>query len=776
MKISIKIALIMSMLLLGVTLVFSAVIYKEKRSDLLNRVDERLYASALFAHSLLGEDYHDEITGPTHFSKEEYLAIIDQYNTICKEQGLQYLWSLMKFDGQLVFTSSTTQGHNVSSGQHALFFDPHSSPDAYKEAFSTMQPQYQIIDDRWGIIRVVLVPFTDVHGRDYLFGASVAISFVDQLIVDTVKRASLISVIILLVGILASILVARTFSKPIIELTTVAKEIAAGHYSTRVELGGSPEIESLSSSINAMSKSIEDTIDALTNSEERLNLALNAANDGLWDWDMSKDKVYFSPRYYIMLGYEPNEFDASYEKLCELIHPEDLGKTEMLIDQGLKKGKSFHAEFRMKMKGGGWIWILSRGRLVSSDQKGRPVRMVGVHTDISHRKEIEAALRQSKHDAEVANKAKTDFLATMSHELRTPLNAMMGMLQLMAKTDLDEDQQEYATHSVEACQRLRDLLGNILDISRIEAGKIKGTEETFDSREFFTAMKVDHGNNAARKGLGFSMYVDEAIPTKLYGHKIRIEQILNNLLSNGVKFTDSGSIMLEAHALPEGKPGTVRILFTVSDSGIGIPDYMLPRIFTAFKQADSPFDRRFQGAGLGLSITKQLIDMMDGSIFVESEENVGSAFHVSVAFRLVETDKVHTATTVEHSLPQLTGRALVVEDDNINRKVLTELLKRTGVKTDGAIDGLEALKMLKKNEYNLVFMDVQMPIMDGLETTKAIRTNHEYQDVSRIPIIGVTAYAMEGDKERFIQAGMTDYVSKPLEAKRLHEILEQYLT
>lgn len=776
MKISYKIALIMSTLLLAVTMTFSGVIYYEKKKDLFSKIDEKLYTSALFARTVLGEDYHDTITGKETFSPNEYLEIIRNFNKICKQQGLQYLWSLMIYDGQLVFTSSTTEDHDVASGKHALFFDVHTNPQAYSKAFESMETQYRITEDQWGVNRVVLVPFKDARGRKHLFGASMKVSAVDQLVVDVLVRATFTSLVVLLLGIALSIWVARIFSKPIIQLKDAAEDIASGHYGTRVTLEGSPEIESLSSSINEMSFSIEQTIEALSTSEERLDLALRATSDGLWDWDTGADTFYFSPRYYTMLGYEPDEFEPLYDNWIALIHPDDVNATQKLIESTLLKGEPFRAEFRMKMKAGGWVWILSRGQVVNQEDAGSSPRMVGTHTDISLRKEAEQTLRQAKQAAEDASLAKSEFLANMSHELRTPLNGMMGMLQLLSDTSLDEEQEEYAELSVKSCRRLTELLGNILDLSRIEAGKIEGTEEEFCLRDSVKLIEDFFSRGAMQKGLDFSIHFDESVPDMFYGYKIRLDQVLSNLIGNAIKFTDFGSIRLDIQALSPIHPGVIRLLISVSDTGIGIPDFMVSRVFKAFRQVESSSSRRFQGAGLGLSITKQLVEMMGGSICVDSEDGGGSTFYVAVSFRLSAGNQPTPRETPQLSSDfSVSAPVLVVEDDAVNRLALLGVLKNQGIQAQGAIDGLEALDMLKTNEYSLIFMDVQMPVMDGLETTMAIRTASEYEHVSGIPIVAVTAHAMKGDRERIIEAGMDAYVAKPVEIDDLKAILHQFL-
>jgi signal transduction histidine kinase/CheY-like chemotaxis protein len=385
------------------------------------------------------------------------------------------------------------------------------------------------------------------------------------------------------------------------------------------------------------------------------------------------------------------------------------------------------------------------------------------------------ALMAAKEAAEVANRAKSEFLANMSHELRTPLNGIMGMLQVIESTPLTEKQEDYIESALEASGNLLTVINDILDLSRIEAGKLELCEEEFHLPDILRVVTELLRQEANKKKINLHYSVNRDIPSLLVGDSGRIRQIFFNLVGNAVKFTEQGEVHAQVDLEPaEGEPSRAKLICSVTDTGIGIPEESLQQVFEPFSQASRGHSRKFQGTGLGLSIAKRLVEAMGGEVSLKSEEGKGTTvrFHILVG--------TPSASVVEH-LPggaQLQAtpeppafRILVVEDNALNLKVVEKFLEAQGHAVIGATTGEEAFEALEKSRFNLVFMDIQLPEMDGMEATRRIRNGESGMNVSDIPIIALTAHAMKGDREKFLEAGMDDYIAKPIDLKELKKVL-----
>lgn len=511
----------------------------------------------------------------------------------------------------------------------------------------------------------------------------------------------------------------------------------------------------------------------LRESDERLQMSLEATSDGLWDWSIDAGRVYFSPGYFTMLGYEVGAFPATYDSWVALLHPDEREAVLREVSTRIQSGREFRSELRLRNKSGGWTWILARGKTIAWTRAGRPRRVVGTHTDITDRKRFEEKLVQAKEAAETANRVKDEFIANISHEVRTPLNGVMGMLQLLQTAGLSPEQREFVDIALHSSRNLLRVLNDLLDFSKIQAGKLDIREGPFDLVELVGNSLDFFRLQAGEKALELRADIDPSARGRYLGDAGRLRQILFNLVGNAVKFTEQGSIIVEVCELWHPAPGRKRLLFTVRDTGIGIAEKDLSRIFAPFSQVDGSLTRTYQGTGLGLPIVRKLVELMGGNCEVDSEPGKGT----SIRFFLV----VGTGTEADAPAfpspapgPSRSLNLLLVEDERVNRIMARRLLEGMGHTVTEAENGRACLTLLREQPgFDAVLMDIQMPLLDGLEATRAIRTAPEFVHVANIPIIGLSAHASRQDRNRALDAGMSEYLVKPFERVDLERALRR---
>jgi PAS domain S-box-containing protein len=497
-----------------------------------------------------------------------------------------------------------------------------------------------------------------------------------------------------------------------------------------------------------------------------------ADNSQNWEYWNDPDGIcqWVSPACRRISGYAVADFlGPTGIAIRDLIHPDDRGIWDEHIAR-VNSGETIHDEiqFRIVSRSGEIVHIGHVCSEIMIDGIGALGRR-GCNRDITEQYRFEQALRESKDMADAANRAKSEFLANMSHEIRTPLNGVLSMLQLLDTTGLDPEQKEYVQMATGASKRLTRLLADILDLSKVESGKLVLQETEFALEEVRQAVLDIFAPMAREKGLDLAFDLDPRLPSRMFGDEVRLRQILLNLVGNAVKYTDQGAIRVRVAPAPPTSSGEDRLplLFAVSDSGRGIPVDQIEAIFEPFVQAEGCYARRAGGVGLGLAIVKRLVALMGGTIDVESTEGRGTIMRVILPLAPAKPETPRPVAAQEPMVPTGSLAVLVVEDEAINRFAACRLLEKAGYRPTACQNGAEALELLGREHFDIVFMDIQMEGMDGIEATRRIRTEASERFDPSIPIIAMTAYAMAGDKEKFLAAGMDDYVAKPVLADQM---------
>ncbi len=642
----------------------------------------------------------------------------------------------------------------------------------------------------------------------------------------------------------------------------------------------------------------------LRRQSERLRLALESAREGTWDWDLENGLMICSEVLISMLGHEEEAVNGPRELWLGFVHPDDLAKIQASLAPHMARDvEIYECEYRLRNSSGDWWWVLDRGRVVERDEQNRPLRMVGVITSIEERKQFEDALLQAMERAEAANKAKSDFLAMMSHEIRTPMNGVIGMNSLLLEENLTPEQRELAETVRVSGEALLAIINDILDFSKIEAGKMQLESISFQPRPLVEEVVDLMAERAGAKHLDLTVLCDPRLPQQLTGDPGRLRQILLNLVSNAIKFTEAGEVTIRVR-VEMASARTTLIRCEVTDTGIGVPIEAQQRLFQSFSQVDSSTSRKYGGTGLGLVISRRLSELMNGEVGVQSEPGKGSTFWFSAQLQNVDTvveperplagryvavidpsprtreqcelqlqrlgartdsyegvpkrleddvdavvlgyravdaagwrvvqsvrglrkggvpvlyvaaawqrQQAAAAATagcqaflsrpVKHAqlaralertiAPPASGAAkltvvtdaaggpagalftrkvLLAEDNLVNQRVAVRILERLQAEVHVARNGREAVDAASQERFDLIFMDCQMPEMDGFQATQAIRLTEEVG--ARTPIIALTANAMHGDRERCEEAGMDDYLAKPVRSDELLRMLEKW--
>ncbi len=683
-------------------------------------------------------------------AQSDYATVQAILNESSAVAGIAYL-AVTDSQGRMVAISGWPRDKPLPEVDKRFTLDDHGAGPRFDVA-----SPIALAGQNLGTLRYGLDQSHIIKARQQLFTQGVAIALGE---------------VLLSAGLLA--LLGYWLTRHLAELTRVSREVAQGNFTPAAVAEGDDDVGQLGTAFNAMSRAVTERIRELTATRDqqstlahtleqehaRLAALLSAMEFGVLFLGPGDRVIYANPAFRQLWRIpEDASLDGRTLRNALELARKPPADASMLVE--LLATQDRQNEFTLA----GERTLTTRSYPVTMGD-GLTIGRLWTFVDVTQSRHTAQQLKAAKEAAEAANAAKATFLATMSHEIRTPMNGIIGMSALALETELTEEQREYLKWVHSSAESLLAILNDILDFSKIEAGRLDLEHVSFDPRELIRQTVGLFSAQAEGKGVRLEMQVADAVPALVEGDPVRLRQVLSNLLSNAIKFTEGGGVTLAVEEEGDGAPGTFTPRFSVTDTGVGIPAGKLEHIFDPFSQADSTITRRFGGTGLGLAIARRLVEMMGGRIWVESREGLGSTFRFTARLGV---------SVVRVPLPEIPAvahragaRVLVAEDTPVNQRLVDTLLSKRGYEVFIANDGDEAWSRYQAETFDLVLMDMEMPRLDGLEATRRIRRWESEQGRPRVPILAMTANAMEADRARCLEAGMDDFIAKPFNAQDL---------
>ncbi|WP_448565964.1 PAS domain S-box protein [Thalassotalea ganghwensis] len=511
-------------------------------------------------------------------------------------------------------------------------------------------------------------------------------------------------------------------------------------------------------------KQIQDSKDIADNLALRLQLANDSAGIGVWEWDLISGELVWDKWMYRLYGIAESQFSGAYEAWANSVHPDDIEYAKSKLEAAIDGSDVYAPEFRV-VHPDGKIRYIKASAEVLRDSNGKALKVVGVNYDVTEKTNAFQILSSAKEAAESAAKAKSDFLANMSHEIRTPMNAILGGLQLLKDVKLTPDLKQVLNNASFSAQSLLTIINDILDYSKIESNSLELEQAQFSLTEVLESVKYDLDALVSAKRIKFLVKENKNFVEYWLGDLVRVKQIILNMASNAVKFTDVGSVKVNVGC--QNKEGLPALFVEVIDSGIGMSDEAISRIFERFTQADTSTTRKYGGTGLGMSITLRLIEMMGGNIEITSKEGEGTKVEVILPLKQVQMIK-EAKKQKSLSAPNLSNKKILIAEDNrINKVLIESMLKATYAKLTIVDNGQLALDALEEECFDLVLMDIHMPVMDGVEAQRRISTINP-----NVPVVALTANVMKQDVESYLAQGFVSHVAKPIDINDLYGSLK----